>query len=108
MASRGHFVFPIDAKNHKVLVIWDLNGYGEYEFDWCIVTKLGPVQAMACGGGGGDGGDGGDHAGMMRYSPKVKQLSSVGYQLFKERFVRLMGGYKNQGDGRIDGRNYTH
>ena len=31
MAARGHFVFPIDAKNHRVLVIWDLNGYGEYE-----------------------------------------------------------------------------
>ena len=29
MAARGHFVFPIDAKNHRVLVIWDLNGYGE-------------------------------------------------------------------------------
>ena len=43
MAARGHFVFPIDAKNHKVLVIWDLNGYGEYEFDWCISEKV-----MAC------------------------------------------------------------
>ena len=31
MAARGHFVFPIDDKNHRVLVIWDLNGYGEYE-----------------------------------------------------------------------------
>ena len=37
---RGHFVFPIDAKNHKVLVIWDLNGYGEYEFDWCICDQV--------------------------------------------------------------------
>ena len=35
--------FPIDAKNHKVLLIWDLNGYGEYEFDWCICDK-----DMAC------------------------------------------------------------
>ena len=35
MAARGHFVFPIDAKNHRVLVIWDLNGYGEYEF-WYV------------------------------------------------------------------------
>ena len=26
MATGGHFVFPIDAKNHRVLVIWDLNG----------------------------------------------------------------------------------
>ena len=42
MSARGHFVFPIDAKNHKVLVILDLNGYGEYKFDWCI-----------CDGGGG-------------------------------------------------------
>ena len=38
MAARGHFVFPMDAKNHKVLVIWDLNGYGEY--DWCICDKV--------------------------------------------------------------------
>ena len=43
MAARGHFVFPIDAKNHKALVVWDLNGYGEYEFDWCICDKV-----MAC------------------------------------------------------------
>ena len=35
--------FPSDAKNHKDLVIWDLNGYGEYEFDWCICDKV-----MAC------------------------------------------------------------
>ena len=32
MAARGHFVFPIDANNHLVLVIRYLNGYGEYEF----------------------------------------------------------------------------
>ena len=43
MAARGHFVFPIDAKNHRVLVIWDLNGYVEYEFDRCICDKV-----MAC------------------------------------------------------------
>ena len=43
MAARCHFVFPIDAKNHKVLAIWDLNGYGEYEFDLCICDKV-----MAC------------------------------------------------------------
>ena len=41
MAARGHFVFPIDAKNHRVLVIWDLNGYGKYEFDWCIGQRYG-------------------------------------------------------------------
>ena len=43
MAARGHFVFPIDAKHHRILVIWDLNGYGEYEFEWCIGDKV-----MAC------------------------------------------------------------
>ena len=43
MATRGHFVFPIDAKNHRILVIWDLNGNGEYEFEWCIGDKV-----MAC------------------------------------------------------------
>ena len=47
------FVIPIDAKNHRVLVLWDLNGYGEYEFDWCIGVKKWPVQALACDGGGG-------------------------------------------------------
>ena len=40
MATRGHFVFPIDDKNHRVLVIWDLNGYGEYEFNRCICDKV--------------------------------------------------------------------
>ena len=54
MAARGHFVFPIDATNHRVLVIWDLNGYGEYEFDRRICDKV-----MACTSvGGGDGGGG--------------------------------------------------
>ena len=43
MATRGHFVFPIDAKNHRVHVIWDLNGYGEYEFDRCIATHFGDI-----------------------------------------------------------------
>ena len=59
MAARGHFVFPIDAKNYKVLVIWDLNGYGEYEFDWCICDKVMALQELACGGGGCGGGGGG-------------------------------------------------
>ena len=49
-----------------------------------------------------------DHPGMMRYSPRVKQFWSIGYKLFKERFVRFMGGYKNQRDGRIDGINYIY
>ena len=35
--------FRVIPKKHKVLVIWDLNGYGEYEFDWCICDKI-----MAC------------------------------------------------------------
>ena len=37
------FVYKMAAKNQKVLVIWDLNGYGEYEFDWRICDKV-----MAC------------------------------------------------------------
>ena len=28
--QRSFCFLPIDAKNHRVLVIWDLNGYGEY------------------------------------------------------------------------------
>ena len=56
MAARGHFVFPIDAQNHRVLLIWDLNGYGEYDLIGVFVTKLWPVLALACGGGGGGGG----------------------------------------------------
>ena len=43
MATRGHFVFPNDDKYHRVLVIWDLNGYGEYELNRCICDKV-----MAC------------------------------------------------------------
>ena len=39
--ARGHFVFPIDEKNHRILVICDLNGYGEYEFDRCICDSYG-------------------------------------------------------------------
>ena len=43
MAARGHFVFPIDAKNHKVLIIWDFNGYGEYEFDSGLYVNTCPI-----------------------------------------------------------------
>ena len=78
MAARGHFVFPIDDKNHRVLVIWDLNGYGEYEFDICEkVKKLWPVQALACGGGG-DGGDGGDGGATKNIiSPKFSNFGDI-------------------------------
>ena len=55
MDARGHFVSPIDAKNHKVPVIWDLNGYGEYEFDWCICDKVMACTSVGGGGGGGGG-----------------------------------------------------
>ena len=37
------FLFSDWCKNHRVLVIWDFNGYGEYEFYWCICDKV-----MAC------------------------------------------------------------
>jgi hypothetical protein len=33
----------------------------------------------------------------MRYSDKVKRFWSLGYKLFRERFLRFMGGYKNIG-----------
>ena len=47
MAARGHFVFPIDDKNHRVLLIWDLNGYGEYEFDRCICAAAAETAETA-------------------------------------------------------------
>ena len=73
MAGRGHFVFPIDAKNHRVLVIWDLNGYGEYEFDRCICDKV-----MACTSVGGDGGDGGDGGATKNIiSPKFSNFGDI-------------------------------
>ena len=77
MAARGHFVFPIDDKNHRVLVIWDLNGYGEYEFDRCICDKVWPVQALACGGAGGDGGDGDGGAANNIISPKCSNFGDI-------------------------------
>ena len=59
MAARGHFIFPIDAKNHRVLVIWDLNhAMAKMNLIGVLVTTLWPVQALACGGGGGDSGGG--------------------------------------------------
>ena len=33
----------------------------------------------------------------MRYSPEVKQFWRIGYKLFKGKFLRFMGGLKNQG-----------
>ena len=80
MAARGHFVFPIDDKNHRVLVIWDLNGYGEYEFNWCICDKVMPVQALACGGGGDGGGDGDGDGGCATkniISPKFSNFGDI-------------------------------
>ena len=69
MAARGHFVFPIDAKNYKVLVIWDLSGYhalANMNLIGVFVTKLWPVQALACGGDEGDGGAGGSTKNIIR------------------------------------------
>ena len=68
MAARGHFVFVIDAKNHRVLVVWDINCYGEYEYDWCIFDKV-----MACTSNGGDNGDGGATKNII--SQKIKNLA---------------------------------
>ena len=64
MEARGHFVFPINTKNHKDLVIWGLNGYGEYEFDWCICDKVMACTIVGVRGGGGGSGDGGDSGGV--------------------------------------------
>ena len=69
MTARGHFVFPIDAKNHRVLVIWDLNGYGEYNLIGVLVTTL-------CGGGGDGGGDGGG-ATKNIISPKFSNFGDI-------------------------------
>ena len=38
--TRKNKMASIQENNHKVLVIWDLNDYGEYEFDWCICDKI--------------------------------------------------------------------
>ena len=70
MAARGHFVFSIDDTNHRVIVIWDFNGYGEYEFVGVFVTKLWPVQALACGGG-----DGGATKNII--SPKFSNFGDI-------------------------------
>ena len=45
-----------------------------------FVTKLWPVQALACGGGGGDGGDGGDGGGGATktiISPKFSNFGDI-------------------------------
>ena len=43
-----------------------------------LVTKLWPVQALACGGGG-DGGDGGDGGGATKniISPKFSNFGDI-------------------------------
>ena len=55
MATRGHFVFPIDAKNHKIFVILDLMAMANMNLIGVFVTKLWHVQVLACGGGDGGG-----------------------------------------------------
>ena len=77
MATRGHFVFPIDAKNQRILVIWDLNGYGKCEFEWCIGDKV-----MACTSVGvrrRRGGDGGGGGGATKdiISPKFSNFGDI-------------------------------
>ena len=43
-----------------------------------FVTKLWPVQALACGGGGGDGGDGGDGGATKTIiSPKFSNFGDI-------------------------------
>ena len=42
-----------------------------------FVTKLWPVQALACGGGGGGGGDGGGGATKTIISPKFSNFGDI-------------------------------
>ena len=56
MAARGHFVFPIDDKNHRVLVIWDLNGcQSKPPTSWSflqekvkVINKEAPKNLLLC------------------------------------------------------------
>ena len=76
MAARGHFVFPIDAKNHRVLVIWVSMAMANMNLIGVFVTHLWLVQALACGGGdGGDGGDGGATKNII--SPKFSNFGDI-------------------------------
>ena len=81
MAARGHFVFPIDARIHSVLVIWDINGYGKYEFDRLICDKVMACTSVGVSGGGGgrDGRDGGDGGGATKniISPKLSIFGDI-------------------------------
>ena len=63
-----------------------------------FVTKLWPVQALACGGGGGDGGggDGGDGSGATKtiISPKFSNFGDMirsSCNLFNGRTSRVWG-----------------
>ena len=77
MAAKRPFFFPIDDKNHRVLVI--LMAMANMNFIGVFVTKLWPVQALACGGGGGrDGGDGGDGGATKNIiSPKFSNFGDI-------------------------------
>ena len=33
-------IFPIGTKSNRVLVLWEINAYVEYKFDWCIDCKV--------------------------------------------------------------------
>jgi hypothetical protein len=39
-----------------------------------------------------------DSSYQMRYSSETKHFWSLGYKLFKEKFIRFMGGYKHSGN----------
>ena len=70
MTARGHFVFPIDAKNHRV------SGMANMNLICVFVTKLWPVQALAC-----DCGDGGG-ATKNIISPKFSNFGDIIILLF--------------------------
>ena len=53
-----------------------------------FVTKLWPVQALACGGGGGDGGDGGGGGGTKTIiSPKFSNFGDIINGVMVTRFL---------------------
>ena len=70
-----------------------------------FVTKLWPVQALACGGGGGgdgggDGGDGGGGGGTKTIiSPKFSNFGDIIMQFLTISQIQSWGGCKNGGGG---------
>ena len=65
-----------------------------------FVTKLWPVQALACGGGGGDGGDGGGGGGggatKTIISPKFSNFGDIIISQFRESEINTISRKRNK------------